>query len=244
MKGIVLAGGSGTRLRPLTLVTSKQLLPVYDKPMICYPIETLISSGIKEILIIVSPERQGDFQRLVDSVLYAGVSLAILTQEKPEGIAQALLIAEEFVGDNNVALVLGDNIFEFNFRDTIANFKGGAEIFIKDVENPERFGVARFDDASRIVEIVEKPKTYISSSAITGLYLFDGVAVEVARKLTPSARGELEIVDVINDYLRRGVLGYTKISGEWFDAGTIESLFAVGEWARSRSLSGRHEQIS
>ncbi len=238
MKGIILSGGSGTRLSPLTKVTSKQLLPVYNKPMIFYPLQTLLKAGIKEILIIVAPERAGDYLRLLGSGKEFGAKFTYEIQDKPEGLAQAFVIGADFIGSDNVCMILGDNIFEEDFSDTIRNFKSGALIFAAKVPDPERSGVVVFDENNKAVKIVEKPKEWISDYAIPGLYIYDNRVCEVARQVRPSARGELEITDLHNWYLEKGELSVEKVKGEWVDAGTFESLFKAGELARKKALQG------
>lgn len=234
MKGIILAGGRGTRLYPLTKVTSKQLLPVYDKPMVFYPLQVLAEAGIKEILIIVAPERAGDFLDLLGSGSEFGVNLTYEVQDKPEGLAQAFILGEKFIGDDNVALILGDNIFEDSFVEQIKNFKSGAHIFAKEVTDPDRFGVVKIDYSGKPVVITEKPKEYISNLAITGLYLYDNRVIEIAKSLKPSVRGELEITDLHNWYLHRNELVVGIINGEWIDAGTFDSLVKATIWAMER----------
>ncbi len=234
MKGIILSGGSGSRLRPLTKITSKQLLPVYDRPMIYYPLNTLIKAGIKEILIIVAPERAGDYLNLLGSGKEFGVKFTYEIQDKPEGLAQAFIIAENFVDDDDVALILGDNIFEDDFAEDIKGFKGGAKVFAKQVPDPERFGVVKFDDQKRAEKIVEKPQEYLSNYAVTGLYVCDARAISFAKSLKPSGRGELEIVDVLNYYLEKKELEVAMVKGEWLDAGTFDSLLNAQNLAKER----------
>lgn len=224
MKGIILAGGGGTRLSPLTKVTSKQLLPIYNKPMIYYPLATLIKGGIKDILIITAPERAGDFLRLLGSGKDLGVKFTYEIQDKPEGLAQAFIIGANFIGDGNVAMILGDNIFEDDFSQDIKNFKSGGHVFAKKVTDPERFGVVKFDADNRALQIVEKPKRWLSDYAVTGLYLYDNQVIEIAKNLKPSARGELEITDVNNYYLQKDKLTVGQVRGYWLDAGTFDSL--------------------
>src|SRR3989344_5120855 len=171
MKGIILAGGEGTRLRPLTKVTSKQLLPIYDKPMIFYPLQTLLRGGIKDILIIVAPDHAGDFSNLLGSGREFGAKFTYEVQDKPEGLAQAFVIGEDFIGGDNVTMILGDNIFEGDFSEAIRNFKSGGHIFAKEVPDPERFGVVKFDENKKAIQIEEKPKNHISNYAVTGLYI-------------------------------------------------------------------------
>src|SRR5574344_225229 len=196
MRGIILSGGSATRLRPCTKITSKQLLPVYNRPMIYYPLNTLIKAGIKEIMIIVSPERAGDYLNLLGSGKEFGVKFNYEIKDKPEGLAQAFLIGEKFIDKDDVVMILGDNIFEDDFSEDIKNFKGGAKIFAKKVSDPERFGVVKFNDAMRAEKIIEKPQEYLSDYAVTGLYVYDSRVVEVAKGIKASSRGELEITDV------------------------------------------------
>ncbi|OIO49669.1 MAG: spore coat protein [Parcubacteria group bacterium CG_4_9_14_0_2_um_filter_41_8] len=227
MKGIILAGGSGTRLSPLTKVTSKQLLPIYNKPMIFYPLQTLISGGIKEVLIITAPERSGDFLRLLGSGKEMGMKFTYEIQDNPEGLPQAFTIGENFIGDDNVALILGDNIFEDDFSEAIMNFKSGGHVFAKQVPDPERFGVVKFDENNKATKIVEKPKEFLSDFAITGLYLYDNRVIDIAKNLTKSERGEYEIVDLHNAYLEKGELTVSTVEGEWLDAGTFDSLLSA-----------------
>lgn len=237
MKGIILAGGGGTRLSPLTKVTSKQLLPIYNKPMIYYPLATLMRGGINEILIITAPERAGDFLRLLGSGKELGVKFTYEIQDKPEGIAQAFLIGENFIGKDNVALILGDNIFEDDFSQEIKGFKTGAQVFAKQVPDPERFGVVAFGPDKRATKIVEKPKEHISDFAVTGLYLYDNRVVDIVKNLQPSGRGELEITDVNNVYLQKGELTVSAVSGAWLDAGTFDSLLAANLLAAKKAGS-------
>jgi glucose-1-phosphate thymidylyltransferase len=235
MKAIILSGGSGTRLSPLTKVTSKQLLPVYDRPMIMYPLQTLLKAGITEILIIVAPEHAGDYLKLLGSGREYGARFSYEVQDKPEGLAQAFIIGEEFIAGENVCMILGDNIFEDDFSDTIKNFKSGGHLFAKEVPDPERFGVVKFDENNNAVEIEEKPKRFLSNFALTGLYLYDNRVVQVAKQVKPSARGELEITDLHNWYLKQQELKVDIVKGQWIDAGTFESLFKAGELARNKN---------
>lgn len=237
MKGIILSGGSGTRLSPLTKVTSKQLLPVYNQPMIFYPLQTLLKAGIKDILIIVAPDHPGDYLKLLGSGKDFGAKFSYEIQDRPEGLAQAFIIGADFIGNDNVCMILGDNIFEDDFSNTIKNFKAGGNVFAKEVFDPERFGVVKFDDQMNVVRIEEKPKEFLSNYAITGLYLYDNRVVEAARQIKPSARGELEITELHNWYLKRGELKVDIVRGEWVDAGTFESLFFASELARKKSLN-------
>jgi glucose-1-phosphate thymidylyltransferase len=234
MRGIILSGGSGTRLRPLTKITSKQLLPIYNKPMIYYPLNTLIKAGIKEILIIVSPERAGDYLNLLGSGKDFGVKFTYEIQDKPEGLAQAFLIGEKFIDKDDVTMILGDNIFEDDFSDDIKNFKSGAKVFAKHVSDPERFGVVKFDNNNKAEQLVEKPQEYLSNYAVTGLYVCDHRVVSIAKNIKPSVRGELEIVDVLNNYLENGELEVAMVNGEWLDAGTFDSLLRAQNIAKEK----------
>ena len=236
MKGIILAGGSGTRLHPLTQIISKQLLPVYDQPMIYYPLNTLLKAGIKDILIIVAPQNSGDFLNFLGSGKQFGARFAYEVQDKPEGLAQAFQIGADFIGSDSVAMILGDNIFTDDFAESVTNFKGGAKIFAKRVHDAHRFGVVEFSDTGKVLSIEEKPEHPKSDYAQTGLYIYDNRVVEFAKNLKPSARGELEIVDLNNIYLRNGELDVELIKGEWLDAGTFESLYRAGQIVREHKL--------
>jgi len=226
MKGIVLAGGRATRLRPLTKVTSKQLLPVYNKPMIYYPIETLIRAGIREILIIIAPDNAGQFLHLLGSgkEFGEGVKFTYEIQEEPRGLSDAFILGENFIDDDNVTLLLGDNIFEDDLAKHIASFEKGGRIFCKKVSDPERFGVAVFDENKKVTKIVEKPQEWISDYAIVGAYIYDSRVIDIAKNAKPSERGELEITDLHNAYLEMGELDVSFIEGGYFDAGTFDSL--------------------
>lgn len=237
MKGIILAGGSGTRLRPLTKITSKQLLPIYNKPMIYYPLNTLLKAGIKDILIIVAPEHAGDFLKLLGSGKEFDCKFTYEIQDKPEGLAQAFMIGDNFVGDDEVTLILGDNIFEDDFSEDIKNFNGGGRVFAKEVDDPERFGVVEFNDDNQAISIEEKPDNPKSNYAVTGMYIYDNTVVEKAKTLKPSARGEYEITDLNNLYLQEGTLDVAFVESRWFDTGTFESLFEATEVARKKALA-------
>lgn len=234
MKGVILAGGAGTRLYPLTKVISKQLLPVYNKPLIYYPLETLVRAGIREILVIIAPENAGDFVKLLGSGKAFGAAITYEVQEKPEGIAQAFLIGENFIGQDTVALILGDNIFEDDFSESIRNFSDGAQIFAKKVSDPHRFGVVEFDQDGRVLSLEEKPSQPKSDFAQTGLYLCDNSVIQKTKATCPSSRGELEVTDVMNEYLRLGQLRVAIVPGEWFDTGTHESLFQAAAHIRQQ----------
>lgn len=235
MKGIILAGGEATRLRPLTKVTSKQLLPIYNKPMIMYPLETLLKAEIRDILIIVAPDHAGDFLHLLGSGREFGAKFTYEVQDKPEGLSQAFIIGADFIGRDSVTLILGDNIFEDDFSQPIKSFKSGGQVFAKEVKDPERFGVVKFNEQMKAVAIQEKPQSWLSNYALTGLYIYDNRVVEVAKNVKPSARGELEITDIHNWYLERGELKVDVVSGEWIDAGTFDSLLKANLLAAKKA---------
>jgi len=237
MKGIILAGGAGSRLYPLTLVASKQLQPVYDKPMVYYPLTTLIEGGVRELCLISTPHDLPRFKQLLGDGSRFGLSIEYREQPKPEGIAQAFLIAESFIGGDAVTLILGDNIFYGgdSFHRPFAEFKTGAIIFGYHVNDPKRYGVVEFDDAGRAISIEEKPRQPKSDYAVPGLYLFDNQVVAIAKTLKPSARGELEITDVNVAYLRRGQLRVQRLSRgvTWLDAGTSSSLHEASAYVQT-----------
>ena len=227
MKGIILAGGAGTRLQPLTKVTSKQLLPVYDRPMVYYPLQTLIEAGIKDILIISDPNNIGNFVRLLGSGKDFNIKISYEVQDKPEGIAQAFLIGANFIGKDSVTLILGDNLFVGDgdfLRSAIKSFKVGGRVFAKQVPDPSRFGVVEFATDGKAVSIEEKPQHPKSDYAVTGLYIYDNGVVAKTKNLKPSARGELEITDLNNLYLKDGQLDVQIYEHYWLDTGTFDTL--------------------
>ncbi len=241
MKGIILAGGAGTRLYPLTMVTSKQLLPVYDKPMIYYPLSTLMLAGIQEILIISTPDDTPRFQNLLGDGSQFGLKLSYKVQPSPDGLAQAFILGEEFIGDDCCAMVLGDNIFYGNgfsriLRNAVANAeeKGKATVFGYYVNDPERFGIVEFDETGKVVSVEEKPTNPKSNYAITGLYFYDNRVAKMAKEVKPSARGELEITTLNDMYLQQGDLNVQLLGRgfAWLDTGTMDSLVDAADFVR------------
>ena len=227
MKGVILAGGTGSRLLPLTKVTNKHLLPIYDKPMIYYPLQTLLDAGIEEIMIVSGRGHAGHFLELLGSGEDWGARFTYQIQEQAGGIAQALGLAGRWADDEDITVILGDNIFQDKIKDAVESFRSGAHIFLKEVPDAQRFGVAEIK-GDQIISIEEKPEKPRSKYAVTGLYIYDAGVFSVIKTLKPSGRGELEITDVNNDYIKRERMGFTVLDGFWSDAGTFESLLKAG----------------
>lgn len=235
MKGIILAGGKATRLRPLTKITSKQLLPVYNKPMIYYPLETLLNAGIKDILIIIAPDYAGHFLNLLGSGRQFGARFSYEIQEEPRGLADAFIVGESFIGKESVAMILGDNIFDHDFSGHIKDFKSGAMVFAKEVPDSRPFGVVEFDKNNRVLSIEEKPEKPKSKFAAVGMYVYDNRVIDFAKNLKPSSRGEIEITDLNNIYLKKGELKVNIIEGMWEDAGSFDSLLRASQIMQAKA---------
>lgn len=235
MKGIILAGGKATRLRPLTKITSKQLLPVYNKPMVFYPIETLVKAGIQDILIIVAPDYAGHFLNLLGSGKDFGAKFTYEIQDEARGLADAFRIGENFIGADAVTMILGDNIFEHDFTQSIKTFQKGGKVFAKKVPDPERFGVVEFDKEGKVLSIEEKPQNPKSDFAVVGMYIYDNNVIRYAKELQPSERGEIEITDINNVYRKKGELTVDIIEGMWEDAGTFDSLLRVSNFMAEKA---------
>ncbi|MBI2063122.1 MAG: NTP transferase domain-containing protein [Candidatus Yanofskybacteria bacterium] len=233
-KGVILAGGKGTRLLPLTKITNKHLLPIFNQPMIEYPLQTLLKAGIKEVLIISDREHAGDFVEYLGSGKDYSARFTYKVQDEAGGIAQALLLAEDFADSKPVTVILGDNIFEDSISRAVKTFRSGASIFLKKVADPERFGVAVLKN-KRVIKILEKPEKSPSQYAVTGLYQYDKNVFKIIKRLKPSARGELEITDVNNVYIKHGKLKTELMNGFWSDAGTFDSLSKSTSWALKKS---------
>lgn len=229
MKGVILAGGTGTRLHPLTVSVNKHLLPVGEKPMIMHCVDRLTDAGITEILIVTNPEYVGDFSMLLKSGKQFGCNITYKTQDKPDGVAGALACAREFVGNDNCVVLLGDNMFKFSIKYQVDAFTGGCGLFFKKVPDGHRYGVGRFDNDGKLIRIDEKPSNVTKAQACIGVYMFDKNAFNIISTLVPSARGEYEISDVINEYLARGMVNHSFIDGWWTDAGTMPSYKAANE---------------
>jgi len=238
-KGVILAGGTGSRLAPMTKVTNKHLLPVYNKPMIYYPIDTLKKSGVTELLIITGTESAGDFMKLLGSGDELGVHITFRVQEGTAGIADALKLAENFVGNENFAVILGDNIYEENFKTIIQNFTNGAHIFLQEVEYADRFGVATLNEKNEVITIVEKPHTPETNFAVTGLYVYDSSVFKKLEIVEVSNRGEYEITDVNQMYIDDSQMTASFLEKGWNDAGTHESLFYASKLARAMALEAQ-----
>jgi len=238
MKGVILAGGLGTRLYPLTFATNKHLLPVYDQPMVYYPIQTLLKAGIKEIIIVVGGPHAGDFIRVLKNGKDLGLKhLEFAYQEGEGGIADALRLCEDFAARDSIAVILGDNCTDANIKKEVQNFRNGAKVFLKAVPDPERFGVPVFNRNKKIVKIEEKPKKPKSNFSVTGLYLYDKKVFDHIRQIKPSARGELEITDVNNEYIKARKLDWAILDGFWSDAGTFDSLYRTSKyWAEIKGI--------
>ena len=244
MKGIILSGGTATRLFPLTATTSKQLLPVYDRQMIFYPLNTLIKAGVKDILIIVSPDHSGQYLNLLGSIFKKyGINLYFEVQKLPRGLADAFILGEAFIDKSPVAMILGDNIFEDDLSASIKKFEKGGLVFAKEVPDPERFGIVAFDASGKVISIEEKPEKPKSNFCVVGAYVYDSRVSEIAKSLEPSPRGEIEITDINRHYLEKGELAVERISGEWLDAGTFDSLLEAGNIVKQKGLNKNFDPL-
>lgn len=241
MKGVILAGGLGTRLRPLTYITNKHLLPVYDKPMVYYPIRTLVEAGVTEIMIVTGGPYAGHFMRVLKNGDEWGIThLEYAYQESEGGIAHALALAESFADEEPIAVILGDNTTDASIKSAVDSFDKGARIFVKKVPDPQRFGVPTFDpnDNARVIKITEKPKKPESDYAVVGLYMYDNTVFDRIKRLKPSGRGELEVTDLNNSYIDDGLMKWSELKGFWSDAGTFDSLLNSNQyWARRKSTT-------
>lgn len=237
MKGVLICGGTGSRLRPLTEITNKSLLPIYNKPLVLYPLQILLDAGLTEIAVITGPEHMDQIASFLGSGSRFGCAFTYTVQEKPGGIAQALALAEDFACGEPVCAILGDNVYFDDLSPIIRAFKGGAHVFVKEVHDPERFGVAELDKDNVVTSIEEKPEKPRSNLAVTGCYVYEGQCFELIRNQEPSARGELEITDLNKRYMKDGQLKATILKDEWVDAGTFESLFRAAEIVRSKLLT-------
>jgi glucose-1-phosphate thymidylyltransferase len=239
MKGIILAGGNGTRLFPCTKITNKHMLPVYDKPMIYYPLNSLVSAGIKDILIVTGGDNPGDFLKLLGSGKEFGLKeIHFLYQEGAGGIAEALSLAEDFADNEKIVVILGDNVFETNIKKYIDNFKNqerGAKLFFKKVPDPKRFGIGEFEN-DKLINIEEKPKKPKSNLAAVGLYMYDNQIFDIIKNLEPSHRGEFEITDVNNFYIKQGTASFETLDGFWSDVGTFETIIKTAEFVKDKNI--------
>ncbi len=236
MKGVLICGGTGSRLKPLTDITNKSLLPVYDKPLLLYPLQTLLDAGITEIAVVTGTEHMDQIAAFLGSGSRFGCTFDFRVQEKPKGIAQALGLTESFADGDSVCAILGDNVYFDNLAPVITSFQKGGHVFLKEVDDPERFGVAEVDAKGKVISIEEKPEKPKSNLAVTGCYLYDHRCFDAIRTMKPSARGELEITDVSRWYLSQSELAATVLRDEWIDAGTFESLFKAAEMVRGRKI--------
>lgn len=237
MKGIVLAGGTATRLFPLTATTSKQLLPIYDRQMIFYPLNTLIKAGIDDVLVIVAPEYSGQFLNLLGTIFKNhGIRLVFEVQKAPKGLPEAFVLGEEFMDEDNVTMILGDNIFADDMTEAITSFENGGRVFAVEVSDPERSGVVEFNDQMKVLSIEEKPEKPKSNYIIPGCYIYDNRVCEIAKNLNPSKRMETEIVDLHNAYLEKGELDVRVLEKEWIDAGTLDSLLDAANTVRENKI--------